>query len=30
MYKAVIDTAKQKMQKTLDVTKKELSTLPGI
>ena len=27
MYKAVIDTAKQKMQKTLDVTKKELSTL---
>ncbi|MBR3502753.1 MAG: ribosome recycling factor [Clostridia bacterium] len=27
MYKAVIDTAKQKMQKTLDVTKKELATL---
>ena len=27
MYKAVIDTAKQKMQKTLNVTKEELSTL---
>ena len=27
MYKAVIDIAKEKMQKTLDVTKKELATL---